>query len=107
MRIVYEDLEFIDLKLRDLMEWVEDKTGLEFTITSLYRIGDSGVHGTLPVRGVDLRMRSALIGEMIAGLVNAHWIYDPDRLGKECAIYHDVGQGAHLHLQVHPNTKVA
>ncbi|GAG88238.1 unnamed protein product, partial [marine sediment metagenome] len=36
---------------------------------------------------------------------NAHWIYDPERLEKKCAKFHNTGQGVHIHLQVHRNTK--
>jgi hypothetical protein len=32
------------------------------------------------------------------------WTYDTERPHKKCCIYHDVGQGKHIHFQVHPNT---
>ena len=76
----------------------------EPTITSLYRIGDKGVHGTLPVRGVDIQCRDPAEGEWIEDRLNGKWIYDPDRPDKKVCMYHDVGQGAHIHIQVHPNT---
>lgn len=106
MRIDTNQLEFIDKKLRTLLTWLELNTGLEFTITSLYRIGDEGVHGCLPLRGIDLRMRSPALGHQMTKLINAAWRYDTERPGLSCAIAHGKGSGLHLHLQVHPNTVI-
>jgi hypothetical protein len=75
------------------------------TITSLYRPGDSGVHGTMPVRGMDLRIHDPEAGHVIQERVNRVWQYDSLRPELEVAIFHNVGRGAHLHLQVHPNTR--
>ena len=104
MKIDIGQLDFIEPKLRELAQLVEQATGLEFTVTSLYRINDSGVHGQLPLRGIDLRCKDQSIGLLVQSMVNQHWIYDPDRPDMKCCMFHDVGQGAHLHLQVHPNT---
>jgi hypothetical protein len=57
MQIDLKQLEFIDPKLREIALAVEDEFG-EQVITSLYRIDDAGVHGTLPLRGIDLRCLS-------------------------------------------------
>ena len=105
MKIDVANLAFIDPRLREILVFVERQSGLEFTITSLYRINDGGVHGQLPLRGTDLRCRVALVGHEIASLVNRAYQYDPERPHKQCAIFHDSGQGPHLHLQVHPNTR--
>ena len=104
MRIDIRQLEFIDKTLRDILVWLEKDTGLEFTITSIYRIGDAGVHGTLPVRGVDLRMRSQAIGLEIINKINSVWAYDPSRIGLKCAVLHGKGSNLHIHLQTHPRT---
>jgi len=104
MRIDIGNLNFIDEKLRKLLLEIELKTGYDFTITSLYRIGDPGVHGALPLRGTDLRMRNLEIGKAIAKLVNDHWTYDPNQPGKLCGLLHGSGFHLHLHVQVHPNT---
>jgi hypothetical protein len=104
MNIDYKQLDFIDIKLRDLIDWLEDETGLIFTITSLYRIGDSGVHGTLPVRGCDLRIRNEQIGESLCDLVNKNWVYNPEKPEKKVAIAHGKRSNYHIHLQVHANT---
>ena len=72
-------------------------------MTSQYRIGDNGVHGTLPLRGADLRMRNVHAGAVVEELINTNWIYDPDT-SKNCALLHGSGSNLHLHIQVHPNT---
>ena len=77
----------------------------EIVITEGWREG-SGVHSTDPCRGIDLRswIYSAKRLREIQEYINSKWIYDPKRSTMECCIIHDVGQGIHLHLQVHPNT---
>jgi hypothetical protein len=105
MKIDMYQLDFIDKNLRTLALWIEKKTGLEFTVTCIYRIGDDGVHGTLPVRGLDLRCRSKEIGISIEAMINKSWVYDPNRLGKKCCILHGHESNLHFHLQVHPNTE--
>ena len=104
MKIDVKQLNFLDPKLRDLLVWLEEKTGFEFTITSLYRIGDKGVHGTLPLRGGDLRVRNSHIGTEVMDCVNNAWSYDMTRVSKKCAYLHGEGSNLHLHIQVHPNT---
>ena len=104
MKIDVKQISSIDGKLRDLLTWLERYTGLEFTITSLHRIDDPGVHGTRPTRGADLRMRNEAVGMVIETIINANWIYDCDRVGIRCAKLHGLGANLHLHLQVHPKT---
>ena len=106
MNIDYEQLEFIHPTLRKLVRSVEDATGFEFTITSLYRIDDNGNHGQLPLRAMDLRCRSLAYGAAIEEFVNRTWVYDPNRLSMKCCLVHDTGSGLHFHLQVHPNTEI-
>lgn len=104
MKIDIQQLEFIDKKLRLILVELEGFTGVEFTITSLYRIGDNGVHGTLPLRGTDLRMRLPAVGLELEDFINNTWEYDPERSEKKCAMLHGKGSNLHLHIQVHPNT---
>ena len=104
MMIDVSQLEFIDPTLRRVCEFLEQSTGLEYTITSLYRINDKGVHGTLPLRGIDLRCRTPKIGQEIADIINAKFTYDPYRPNIKCALFHNIGLGNHIHIQVHPNT---
>lgn len=105
MNIDITQLEYIDKNLRKMLDWLEISTGLNFTITSQYRIGDSGVHGVLPLRGIDLRMRNYEIGLSIQELINTHWKYDPQRENLNCCMLHGDGSNLHLHLQTHYNTE--
>jgi hypothetical protein len=99
-------LEFIEPKLREIALDVEKTFGVEFTITSLYRINNNGVHGTLPLRGIDLRCRNDHLGHAVEDYVNDKWEYNGTS-GKNCCLYHQnrKGGGKHIHLQVHPNTR--
>lgn len=100
-----KDLKILNLHplLREVVGWVTAKHGYDI-ITSAHRPDDPGVHGTIPVRGIDLRIFNVGIAQLIANAINRRWIYDSERPGKKVAIVHDVGSGWHLHLQVHPNT---
>ncbi len=100
MRIDITNLDFIDLKLRRILIGLEAETGFQFTITSLYRINDTGVHGTLPLRGIDLRCHNPLFGVFVEEYINERWEYDADRPNMQVCIYHDAGSGNHLHIQV-------
>ena len=104
MNIDISQLEFINIKLRRILLTLEKETGMTFTITSLYRIDDSGVHGTLPLRGADLRMRDKEIGLKIQDMINSSWEYNPGT-NKQCALLHGKGSNLHLHIQVHPETR--
>ena len=65
------------------------------------------LHGTQPVRAVDLRSwcypdhRAYEIMHQI----NTRWTYDPSRQKMQCAQIHNSGQGIHFHIQVHPATR--
>jgi hypothetical protein len=98
-------LNFIDKTLRQIVTEFEEQTGITLTVTSLYRIKDNGVHGQLPLRGIDCRMKNERIGNVIADIINEKWLYDYHRPWKKCAIFHDTGKGLHIHIQTHPNTK--
>lgn len=104
MRIDINQLKFIHPKLRRLATRLEQLTGVEFTITSLRRIGDLGIHGTDPLRAIDLRCRSPDLGHLVEELIDARYIYDPQRPELHCAMFHNVGRGAHIHLQVSDET---
>jgi len=99
-----QQMEFLHPILRAVLRWTGARFGFLFIVTSLYRIGDSGVHGTLPLRAIDLRCHSKRLGMLIVELINEHWKYDPKRSGMEVAMFHNTGTGWHLHIQVHPNT---
>jgi hypothetical protein len=105
MKIDIKQLMFIHPKLRVIAIRLEKEFCAEFTSTSLFRIGDHGVHGQLPLRGLDLRCRYGFLGILVQDYVNTRWQYDPKRPDMQCCLFHDTGSGFHLHLQVHPNTK--
>jgi hypothetical protein len=102
-QIALYDLEFLDKKLRLVLADMESHFG-GGVITSLYRIGDSGVHGTLPLRGIDLRCSALEWGRAVEDYLNKRWSYDPSRPEMKICSYHNVDKGWHLHLQVHPET---
>ena len=106
MRIDVAQISFIHPKLREVLLWLEEATGQEYLITSLHRIGDEGVHGTIPLRAADLRMRNVHIGYEIATVINETWQYDPARQEIGCAWCHGVASNFHLHVQVHDHTRM-
>lgn len=106
MHIDISQLGYYHPILRKLLLWLEKATGLKFTITSQYRIDDPGIHGTLPLRADDLRMRHEEVGKAIAKVINTVWIYDRHRPNMLCALLHGTGADLHLHIQVHPNTRI-
>jgi hypothetical protein len=107
MKAGIKQWSFVDPLLRSIALDIEHHFGVEFTITSPYRIDDPGVHGTLPLRGLDLRCPVEGFGILIAKYVNSKYQYDPSRVHKSCCLYHAVAGGApHIHLQTHPNSIV-
>lgn len=79
------------------------------TITSGYReektwSGDSGIHSTFPCRALDWSVKGWPDPSAVANDINSNWTYDPSRLEMKCAIVHNIGQGIHLHTQVHERT---
>ncbi len=106
MKIDLMQLEFIDILLRTIAIETEQHFGVEFTLTSLYRIDDDGVHGTLPLRGIDKRCKDKGLGKCVERWVNNRWEYDPVRPKKKCCKFHKTKDGEyHLHFQTHPNTE--
>lgn len=96
-------------KLQTILMDLERHFGVEFTITSLYRHGDNGVHGTIPLRGTDLSCPDRHFGNLVSLYINDLWEYDPDRPELKCCIYHESQRGRgdwHLHVQVHPDTRL-
>lgn len=106
MYLDIKQLMYYHPNLRKVLLWLEATTGLGFTITSQFRIDDPGVHGTLPLRADDLRIRNETIGQAIAKVINKYWVYDPNRPEMRCAVLHGKGMEMHLHIQVHPNTRI-
>ena len=104
MKTDFMQMNLCDPILKGLLFWLEDSTGLEFTETSGHRPGDAGVHGTVPARGKDIRIRIRSIGQSITDYINDNWEYDSKRPSLQCAVLHGVGSNLHLHIQVHQST---
>lgn len=111
----------VHLKLRVLLVDVEaeaaELTDDELTMTEANRThaetiaayGDPAApvstHESIPLRAFDVRSRDDKGVEFpwvqkLVAIINKRWIYDPARPAKSCAMYHDIGKGPHLHLQV-------
>ena len=105
MEVDFDSLDSIDDALKEILAYTEIRVGLGLVVTSMYRAGDRGVHGTYPLRGIDVRCHDAVIGARIEALVNEKWAYDPDRPAMQVCWFHDAGHGPHLHFQAHPNTR--
>lgn len=97
-------MEFIHPILRRLLDDIEIKFGRQ-VITSLSRIDDPGVHGALPLRGIDLRARAVDKALEVIGWINKYWKYDPKRPRIKVALAHGKGDNFHIHLQVSDNTE--
>jgi hypothetical protein len=79
----------------------------DMVITCGFRAGDTGVHGTFPCRGIDLRSWIYLNPSEISARINERWIYDPNRPDMNCCELHKTKTGGmHFHIQVHPNTRL-
>ena len=95
--------------LIELVLWILQRY-YNITFTSGYRDGDTGVHGTRPCRGLDIRSSGIKQGNLdvdagtVCTKINSAWQYDPERPDKTCAVLHDTGKGVHIHLQCHKNT---
>lgn len=98
------DVLNLEASLKEIAREIQAEFGLNL-ITSAYRPGDTGVHGQMPVRGLDLRCLNPKFGLEAEAWVNLRWRYDPARPKKQVALFHNVGRGLHLHIQVHPGTK--
>jgi len=106
LKIDYANLEFIHPVMREIVLSVHEEFPEADVITSLFRIGDRGVHGTLPLRATDLRCWDDDLGDRIEAWTNARWQYDPKRPHMKVCMYHKNrgSDGKHLHFQNHPNT---
>jgi hypothetical protein len=103
--IEIKNLEVLNLhpKLIPIVEQVMAVYDLTL-ITSAYRPGDEGVHGQMPVRGLDLRCHQVVLGKAIEEDINKEWMYDPERPLIKVCVAHGEGDNFHVHLQVHRNT---
>lgn len=87
--------------------------GFQLLITSIWRSvaedADLGGHGIHPEwRAVDVHADSwqdTKIGQ-VASFVEGRYQYDPSRPSMKVALWEPHGNGPHLHLQVHPATRL-
>jgi len=92
-------------KLIELLKWFCVRYS-ETVLTGGYESRTyPSVHSTIPFRGMDVRSSIYEDPHAVANDVNDHWVYDPSRPEMKCAIYHNVGRGFHIHLQVHDETR--
>lgn len=76
--------------LISIIMWLISDCHIPVCITCWFRRGDQGVHGTIPVRGVDLRSRTLGDPKAVAAMVNDAWVYagnDDSDLHRVC-LYH-------------------
>lgn len=104
MKVLFTQLDYLDPQLKGLLLWLEEIFEVEFNNTSNYRPGDSGVHGF--GRGWDIQCNYAPFGRLIRDTINSAYEYDPARPNKQCAIFGDDDHLDHVHVQVHPDTRL-
>ena len=86
---------------------IAKKHGLVMTESYRPKKHMNDLHGSQPVRAIDLRTwcYSDSFAYRIMDEINNRWEYDPIRPQKKVAIIHDAGNGLHFHIQVHPHTR--
>jgi len=95
------DLATLDREMWPIIKYAfkcYQKRGHAFRITAARKMGGSGVHDTHPLRAVDAGTIGISREECrhIEAEINAEFPRVDD---KPTAYWHDVGQGAHMHLQ--------
>ncbi len=96
--------------LIDVLIWVSQLKKMEMIVTSDFRdkrihANDPAIHGTNPLRAIDLRSWTMRNPDLTKDKINSVWVYDPSRPKLQVCVYHDIGKGYHFHLQVCDNTK--
>jgi hypothetical protein len=93
-------------KLIKIIKWVAVIYGVIITESYRKKRHANDLHGEDPVRAIDIRSwcYSKTLAEKICSEINKRWIYDPSRPDMVVAKIHNVGNGIHFHIQVHPNT---
>jgi hypothetical protein len=96
--------------LIEIEEFIIKKYGAVITESYRPRKHSNDLHGTIPVRALDNRSW-CYPGDMVyrvAKSVNERWQYDHNRPKMKVAFVHSnrKGKGVHIHLQVHPNTRI-
>lgn len=96
--------------LISIQKYIIEKYGAMITESYRPRLHINDLHGTLPVRALDNRIwcYPDRVQRWIEDEINNRWEYDPTRPEMRCAIVHSNrrGKGKHLHIQVHPGTRL-
>ena len=100
-----------DQTLIDIICYVAEEYGIVMTESFREKLHDNDLHGTDPVRAIDLRewCYALHLAKEIEDDINRQWIYDPNRPHMKCAWIHEnrKTKGFHFHIQTHPNTRRA
>ena len=93
--------------LIDIIIYISKMYGVFITESYREKKHMDDLHGTQPVRAVDLRYwcYPGQLPTEITDRINSIWIYDPGRPKMNVALLHDAGNGMHFHIQVGPNTR--
>lgn len=96
--------------LLDILTWLVERHGVVVTESWRPQTHPNDLHGTDPVRALDLRSWCYGPREKIreiAGEINERWTYDPKRPDMACCVVHQnrASLGIHAHVQVHPRTR--
>jgi hypothetical protein len=98
--------------LIQVLGWLNSRYPDQITITCAYEsrrdaalTGKVSLHSTIPFRAIDIRSSCFNNPEEVEERINQYWVYDPDEREKKVALYHDVGRGLHIHVQVTDRTK--
>lgn len=95
--------------LIDIECWLAEKYGVTITEAWREQRHKADVHGTDPGRGIDNRVweyKPETLMYEIQSEINQKWEYDPGRPKMMCCYIHNSGQGLHMHIQTHPNTRL-
>ena len=93
-----------------IQKYIIEKYGAVITEAYRPKLHINDVHGCIPGRGLDNRVWCYPDYQCyrIMDDVNNRWEYDPFRSDMQCAVIHKNRKrdGKHMHLQVHPGTRL-
>jgi hypothetical protein len=115
-----EEWKKVDERLRSIVNWLDALLAcfnLELEVTCIFRTQDEqdDIYKDYPgyrwnpwpsvhqfFRGIDISVRDwpEWLPPIIALLITNYFKYDSKRPHMRSAIYHDIGHGAHIHIQV-------
>ena len=94
-------------KLCQVFNWLLHRySNVTFTETYRPKQHANDLHGTIPVRAIDIRSWNYPDPLQIQADINKKWEYDPARPDMMCCVYHGKGKEKHFHIQVHKRTRM-